>query len=202
MPPRARQSPVWSNGKVLDLISVWREEAVQSQLRSSRRNYDTFGQISRDMMERSHDWDALQCRINVKELQNAYRKARKTNSRSSAAPATCRFYKELNAILGGDPTSIPRITMDTSEPSATRQEEEQSRSKGAVAEKDTPESLDACNQELFFSQEEGSQSWRLVLAEGQTPDQVPDQLLSLSSWSVTTSPVCLSSRVTTRIDRT
>ncbi|KAG6933463.1 zinc finger and SCAN domain containing 29 [Chelydra serpentina] len=152
MPPCARRSPVWSNGEVLDLISVWGEEAVQSQLRSSRRNYDAFGQISRGMMERDHDRDALQCRIKVKELWNAYRKAREANGRSGAAPATCRLYKELDAILGGDPTSTPRTTMDTSEPSPTRQEEEQSGSEGAEAEEDTPESLDACSQELFSSQ--------------------------------------------------
>ncbi|XP_053873069.1 zinc finger protein with KRAB and SCAN domains 2-like [Malaclemys terrapin pileata] len=102
------------------------------------------------MIERGHDRDSLQCRIKVKELQNAYRKAREVNCCSSAAPATCRFYKELDAILGGDSTSALSTTMDTSEPSSTRQEEEeQSGSEGAEAEEDTPESLDACSQELF-----------------------------------------------------
>ncbi|XP_073171928.1 uncharacterized protein [Lepidochelys kempii] len=179
MPPCARQSPVWRNCEVLDLISVGGEEAVQSQLRSSRRNYDTFGQISRDMMEGGHDWDALQCRIKVKELRNAYRKAHEANSHSGAAPATCHFYKELDAILGGNPISTPSTTMDTSEPSSTRQEEkvEQSRSEGAEAEEDTLASLDACSQELFSSQEEGSQLWRPLLGEGQIPKEVPDATL-------------------------
>nr|XP_048711541.1 zinc finger protein with KRAB and SCAN domains 2-like [Caretta caretta] len=180
MPPCARRSPVWSNSEVLDLISVIREEAVQSQLRSSHRNYNTFGQISRDMMERGHDQDALQCRVKVKELRNAYCKAREANSCSGAAPATCHFYKKLDAILRGDPTSTPSTTMDTSEPSSTRQgeeEEEQSRSEGSEAEEDTPVSLDACSQELFSSQEEGSQSWQPVLGEGQTPEEVPDATL-------------------------
>ncbi|KAM7165225.1 uncharacterized protein RBU57_008762 isoform 1-T1 [Macrochelys suwanniensis] len=155
------------------------EEVVQSQLRSSHRNYNTFGQISRDLMERGHDRDALQCRVKVKELQNAYRKACEANSHSGAAPTTCRFYKELDAILGVNPTSTPRTTMDTSEPSPTRQEEEeqQSRSEGAEVEEDIPESLDACSQELFSSQEEGSQSWRPVLGEGQTPEEVPNATL-------------------------
>ncbi|EMP41376.1 hypothetical protein UY3_01387 [Chelonia mydas] len=170
MPPRTRRSPVWSNGKVLDLISVCGDKAVQSQLHSSHRNYDTFRQISKDMMERSQDWDALQFRVKVKELRNAYRKAREANNHSSAAPATCRFYKELDTILGGDPISTPSTTMDTSEPSSTRQEEEeeeQSGSEGAEAEED------ACSQELFSSQEEGSQSRQLVLGEGQTPEEFP-----------------------------
>ncbi|XP_048692355.2 uncharacterized protein LOC125630446 [Caretta caretta] len=179
MPPRARRSPVWRNGEVLDLISVCGEEAIQSQLHSSRRNYDTFGQLSRDMMERGHDRDAVQCRVKVKEQQNAYRKTRKANSRSGAAPVTCRFYKKLDAILGGDPTSTLSTTMDTSEPSSTRQEEEeqQSGSEGAEEEEDTPASPDASSQELFSSQEEGSQSRRPVLGEGQTPEEAPDATL-------------------------
>ncbi|EMP30733.1 Zinc finger protein with KRAB and SCAN domains 2 [Chelonia mydas] len=182
MPPHARRFPVWSNGEVLDLINVWGEEAVQSQLRSSRRNYDTFGTISRDMMEKGHDRDALQWRVKVKELRNAYHKAHEANSHSGAAPVTCRFYKKLDAILGGAPTSTPSTTMDTSEPSSTRQEEEdQSGSEGAEAEEDIPESLDACSQELFSSQEEGSQLRRPVLGEGQTPEEVPDRTLKYLS---------------------
>ncbi|XP_077690046.1 zinc finger protein with KRAB and SCAN domains 2-like [Eretmochelys imbricata] len=175
MPPRARQAPIWSNGEVLDLISVCGEEAVQSQLCSSRRNYDIYGQRSRAMMERGHDRDTVQCRVKVKELQNAYRKACEANGRSGAVPATCRFYKELDAILGGDTTSTPRTTMDTSQPSATRreEEEEESRSEGAEVGGDTPESLEACSQELFSSQEEGSQSQMPMLGEGQTQEQVP-----------------------------
>ncbi|XP_043356133.1 zinc finger protein with KRAB and SCAN domains 2-like [Dermochelys coriacea] len=131
------------------------------------------------MMERGHDRVALQCRVKVKELQNAYHKAHEENSCSGAALVTCHFYKELDAILGGDPTSMLSTTMDTSEASSTRREEEeqQSRSEGAPAEKDTSESLDSCSQELFSRQEEGSQSRWPELGEGQTPEEVPDATL-------------------------
>ncbi|XP_065446995.1 zinc finger protein with KRAB and SCAN domains 2-like [Chrysemys picta bellii] len=152
------------------------EEAVQSQLRSSHRNYDTFGKVSKDMMERGHDRDALQCRIKVKELQSAYRKTRNANGHSGAPPTTCRFYKELDAILGVNPTSTPSPTMDTSEPVWGRgkeEEEEENGSEGVGPDGDTPESLEPCSQELFSSQEEGSQSQRPVLGGGQTEEQVP-----------------------------
>ncbi|EMP34445.1 Zinc finger and SCAN domain-containing protein 29 [Chelonia mydas] len=182
MPPCARRSPVWSNGEVLDLISVWWKEAVQSQLHSSRRNYDTYGQISRAMIERGHDQDAVQCRVKGKELWTAYHKAWEANCRSGAAPTNCRFYKELDVILGGNSTFTLKNTMEASEAvaaqSSTRQEEE-SGSKGAEEEggpepKDGPASLDACSQELFSSQEEGSQSQWTVLGEEQTSEEVPD----------------------------
>ncbi|XP_050824456.1 myb/SANT-like DNA-binding domain-containing protein 2 [Gopherus flavomarginatus] len=115
MPPCAKRAPAWSTGELLDLISVFGEEAVQSQLCPSRRNYDTYEQISRALLERGHEWDAVQCRVKVKELRSAYCKAREGNCRSGAASTTCRFYKELDVILGGDPTANPRTTMDSSE---------------------------------------------------------------------------------------
>ncbi|EMP37296.1 Zinc finger and SCAN domain-containing protein 20 [Chelonia mydas] len=113
--PAPRTRSTWSNAELLDPISIWDEEAVQSQLRSSHRNYDTYRQISRCMTERGHDRDTLQCRFKVKELQNTYRKAQEANCRSGAAPMSCQFYKELDAIFGGDPTSSAKATVDTSE---------------------------------------------------------------------------------------
>ncbi|XP_065415087.1 zinc finger and SCAN domain-containing protein 20-like [Chrysemys picta bellii] len=125
-------------------------------------------------MERGHDQNALQCRIKVKELRSAYRKARDANGCSCTPPATCRFYKELDAILGVNPTSTPSITMDTSEPvGGEEEEEEENGSDGGGPDGDTPESLEPCSQELFSSQEEGSQSQRLVFGGGQTEEQVP-----------------------------
>ncbi|KAM7153779.1 uncharacterized protein RBU57_011598 isoform 1-T3 [Macrochelys suwanniensis] len=155
------------------------EEAVQSQLRSSRRNFDTFGQISRAMIERGHDRDAMQFRIKVKELWSAYCKAPEANSRSGAPPTTCRFYKELDAIFRGDPTSIPSTTVDTGEQEEEEEEEgvEESRSEGAGVGGDTPDSLGACSQDLFSSQEEGSQSQRPICGGGEREEQVHDATL-------------------------
>ncbi|XP_050822442.1 uncharacterized protein LOC127057597 [Gopherus flavomarginatus] len=182
MPPRAKRAPAWSNGELLDLISAWGEEAVQSQLRSSRRNYDTYGQISRAMLERGHDRDVLQCRVKVKELRSAYCKAREGNRHSSAAPTTCCVYKELDTILGGDPTANPRTTMDTSERGGRgrrrRGGEEETESEGTGVGEDTAESQEACSQELFSSQEESSQSQQPVLGEGQAEERVPTTLSS------------------------
>ncbi|EMP41140.1 hypothetical protein UY3_01645 [Chelonia mydas] len=60
-----------------------------------------------------HDRDTLQCRVKVKEWQNTYHKAQEANCHSGAAPTSCWFYKELAAILGGDPTSTGKATVDT-----------------------------------------------------------------------------------------
>ncbi|EMP29809.1 hypothetical protein UY3_13073 [Chelonia mydas] len=104
--PRTRRSPASRNAKPLDLIGIWEEEAVQSQLHSTHRNYDTYGQISLCMIERGHDRDRLQCRVEEKELRNAFHKVWEANHHSGAVPTSCRFYKELDAILDGDPTPL------------------------------------------------------------------------------------------------
>ncbi|EMP38391.1 hypothetical protein UY3_04401 [Chelonia mydas] len=112
--PHSKFSPVWATVDLLDLLSVWGEEAVQSQLCSSCRNVDTDGQISCSLWEKSCDQDTLQCTSKGKELRHAYQKAREANGQSSAVPQTCHFFKELDAILGSDPTSTTKTHMDTS----------------------------------------------------------------------------------------
>ncbi|EMP38405.1 hypothetical protein UY3_04394 [Chelonia mydas] len=91
------------------------EESVQSQLRVTRRNRDAYGQVSRGLCKKHYDQDMQQCRAKIKELRQAYHKLQEANYRSSGAPKTCHFYKELNAILDGDPTSIADSPVDTSE---------------------------------------------------------------------------------------
>ncbi|EMP29514.1 hypothetical protein UY3_13374 [Chelonia mydas] len=78
--PHTRRPPAWSNAELLALISIWGEEAIQSELRSSHRNYDTYGQVSQCMTERVHDRDTLQCRVKVKELWNTYHKSSTADS--------------------------------------------------------------------------------------------------------------------------
>ncbi|XP_065446718.1 uncharacterized protein LOC135982682 [Chrysemys picta bellii] len=55
-----------------------------------------------------------QCRAKIKELRQVYHKMREANHRSGGACKTCCFYKELNAILVGDPISITDCPVDTS----------------------------------------------------------------------------------------
>ncbi|EMP35271.1 hypothetical protein UY3_07564 [Chelonia mydas] len=110
---RSRRSPAWTTAELLDLLSRWGEEAVQSQLCLSRRNCDTYGQISQGLCERGYDQDTLQCKAKIKELRQAYHKAMESNCRSDASSKMCWFYKELDAILSGDLTTTTS-PLDTS----------------------------------------------------------------------------------------
>ncbi|XP_030434589.1 zinc finger and SCAN domain-containing protein 20-like [Gopherus evgoodei] len=108
--PCDKCSPAWNN---VDLLSIWREEAMQSQLRFCQKNFSTYRQISQNLCKKRYDWDMLQCRVKLKVLRHAYQKTREANHCSGAAPQTCHFYMELDATRG-DPTSTAKSSMDSS----------------------------------------------------------------------------------------
>ncbi|XP_074984341.1 myb/SANT-like DNA-binding domain-containing protein 7 [Caretta caretta] len=108
-----KRAPAWTEREVRDLIAVWGEESVLSELRSSFRNAKTFVKISQGMKDRGHNRDPKQCRVKLKELRQAYQKTREANSLSGSEPHTCRFYDELHAILGGSATTTPAVLFDS-----------------------------------------------------------------------------------------
>ncbi|XP_048722331.2 uncharacterized protein LOC125643559 [Caretta caretta] len=108
-----KRAPAWTEWEVRDLISVWGEESVLSELRSSFRNAKTFVNISQGMKDRGHNRDTKQCRVKLKELRQAYQKTREANGCSGSEPQTCRFYDELHAILGGSATTTPAVLFDS-----------------------------------------------------------------------------------------
>ncbi|XP_073186239.1 uncharacterized protein [Lepidochelys kempii] len=99
--------------EVRDLIAVWGEEPVLSELRSSFQNAKTFVKISQVMKDRGHNRDRKQCCVKLKELRQVYQKTREANCCSGSEPQTCHFYDELHAILGGSATTTPGVLFDS-----------------------------------------------------------------------------------------
>ncbi|XP_048710328.2 uncharacterized protein LOC125638501 [Caretta caretta] len=108
-----KRAPAWTEQEVWDLITVWGEESMLSELRSSFRNAKTFVKISQGMKDRGHNRDPKQCCVKLKELRQAYQKTREANGRSGSEPTTYRFYDELHAILGGSATTTPAVLFDS-----------------------------------------------------------------------------------------
>ncbi|XP_030428525.1 uncharacterized protein LOC115656234 [Gopherus evgoodei] len=103
--PCSKCFPAWSTLGLLDLLTLWGEEAVQSQLHSSHRNFVACWIRTTN--------GTHQCRAKIKELRQTYQKARESNCCSDAELKTC-FYRELDAILGGSPASTTKSPVDTS----------------------------------------------------------------------------------------
>ncbi|XP_065440155.1 uncharacterized protein LOC135981455 [Chrysemys picta bellii] len=108
-----KRAPAWTEREVRDLLAIWRDESVLAELRSSKRNGKVLEKVSKAMKDWGHNRDTQQCRVKVKELRQAYHKAREANGRSGAEPQTCRFYAELHAILGGAATTTPTVCYDS-----------------------------------------------------------------------------------------
>ncbi|XP_074824481.1 uncharacterized protein LOC141996417 [Natator depressus] len=108
-----KRAPAWIKREVRDLIAVWGEESVLSELRSSFRNAKKFVKISQGMKDRGHNRDLKQCHVKLKELRQAYQKTREANGRFGSEPKTCHFYDELHAILGGSATTTPAVLFDS-----------------------------------------------------------------------------------------
>ncbi|EMP27488.1 Coiled-coil domain-containing protein 43 [Chelonia mydas] len=79
-----RRVPAWTEWEVLDLIAVWGDESVLSELRSKRRNANIFEKISKDMKDRGCNRDPQQCRVKIKELRQAYQKTKEANGCSGS----------------------------------------------------------------------------------------------------------------------
>ncbi|XP_065442086.1 uncharacterized protein LOC135981788 [Chrysemys picta bellii] len=108
-----KRAPAWTDREVLDLIAVWGDESVLSELRSKRRNAKIYEKISKDMAERGYSRDATQCRVKIKELRQGYQKTKEANGRSGSHPQISRFYEALHSILGAAATTTPPVTVDS-----------------------------------------------------------------------------------------
>ncbi|EMP28138.1 hypothetical protein UY3_14788 [Chelonia mydas] len=96
---------------------------------------------------------------------------------------SCTFYKELDAILGGNFTSTAKATVHTSvarlpvESGPSQEEEilnEDVEFDGDPEAEDDLEVRDACSQELFSTPQEARQSQLSELGEVQTGEEAPD----------------------------
>lgn len=103
--PCSKHAPAWSTLEAVDLLGLWGKEAIQEQLRSNHRNMDIYEKFSLGMMKKGYQRDPQPCHVKVKDLRQAYQKAKEANSHSGAALQTCHFYTELHAILCDDPRS-------------------------------------------------------------------------------------------------
>ncbi|EMP35676.1 hypothetical protein UY3_07162 [Chelonia mydas] len=108
-----KRAPAWTEREVRDLIAVWGEESVLSEIHSSFRNAKTFVKISQGMKDTGHNRDPKQCREKLKELRQTYQKTREANGCSGSEPKTCCFYDELHPFWGVPPTTTPAVLFDS-----------------------------------------------------------------------------------------
>ena len=103
----------WSEDEIKALLAVWGESNVQEELDGAVRNKTVFVNISKKMSELGHERDWQQCRVKIKNLKKSYRDVKDHNGETGRGRKTCKFFKELDAILGHRPASVPAVLLDT-----------------------------------------------------------------------------------------
>ena len=110
----------WSDKEVKDLIAVWGEQKIQEELDGSVRNKTAFQHVSAAMTAKGHQRDWEQCRTKIKNLKKDYRTVKDHNGETGRGRKTCRFFHEMDAILGHRPASVPPSVLETQGPLLAR----------------------------------------------------------------------------------
>ena len=71
------------------------------------------------MRELGYERDWQQCKVRIKNLKSIYRDIKDHNGETGRGRKTCKFYKELDEILGHRPASIPPVVLDSGTTSIT-----------------------------------------------------------------------------------
>ena len=101
---------MWSDQEVK---AIWGENNVQEELDGAVRNKVVFQNISKKMQEQGYSRDWEQCRTKIKNLKKQYRVVKDHNGETGRGRKTCKYYKELDDILGHRPASAPTALLDT-----------------------------------------------------------------------------------------
>ena len=104
----------WSDDEVKALINIWGDSKVQQELDGAVRNKAIYTTIAKKMKEVGHDRDWQQCKTKVKNLKREYKVVKDNNGETGRARKTCKFFNQLDEILGHRPASTPTHIVDTS----------------------------------------------------------------------------------------
>ena len=98
----------WSEEEIKVLITT----DIQEQLDGAKRNRPIFVKIAKALEEEGFDRTWLQCRTKMKSLKAEYRTVKDSNNCTGRDRKTCRYFDELDEILGHRPASAPSHLLD------------------------------------------------------------------------------------------
>ena len=103
----------WTDEEIKALISIWGDSKVQQELDGAVRNKSIFVKVQNELEKQGYKRSWQQCRSKIKNLKTQYRKVKDHNGGTGRGRTTCKFFKELDQILGHRPASTPAILVDT-----------------------------------------------------------------------------------------
>ena len=97
---------VCSDNEVSMLLEAWGEEGIQAQLDGATQNIKVYAAIVQTLLESvGTQQTAIQCHEKMKKLKVEYKQFKNHNNRSGRNRKTCKFFPQLEAILGHRPST-------------------------------------------------------------------------------------------------
>ncbi|XP_035698915.1 uncharacterized protein LOC118431733 [Branchiostoma floridae] len=90
----------WLGSETMALLEVWGRKSIQDCIYNGKHNRRIFQNIQRIMQERGYCRTVEQLQDKCKSLAKEYRKVKQMSTDDSGRRAMCRFYDELDSILG------------------------------------------------------------------------------------------------------
>ena len=98
--------------EVKALLTIWGDTIIQEELDGAVRNKVVHERIAKRLQEQGYEHNWKQCRTKIKNLKTKYSEI-KDNNKTGRGRKSCKFFKELDKILGHRPASVPSALLDT-----------------------------------------------------------------------------------------
>ncbi|XP_058017688.1 probable inactive 1-aminocyclopropane-1-carboxylate synthase-like protein 2 [Ahaetulla prasina] len=99
----------WSDPEVVELLHLWADESVQTELESCLRNQHVFNRIAEVLREKGIHRTGDQCREKIKKMKLEYRRI-KDNNKSPRGGRTWKFYEVMDRVLASRPPLVYSAT--------------------------------------------------------------------------------------------
>ena len=107
------RSTTWEDKEVKALLTIWGDTKIQEELDGAVRNKVIYERIAKRLQEQGYERNWKQCRAKIKNLKTKYREIKDNNNKTGRGRKSCKFFKELDKILGHRPASVPSALLDT-----------------------------------------------------------------------------------------
>jgi len=88
---------MWNHAGTALLISIWADNSVQKQLRSTLRNQPIWDGVARCMMKKGYRVNGKQCRTRIKNILVRYREVKKTGILDGSGIEP--FYTDVDRVM-------------------------------------------------------------------------------------------------------
>lgn len=88
---------MWNHAGTALLISIWADNSIQKQLRSTLRNQPIWDGVARCMMRKGYRVNGKQCRTRIKNILVRYREVKKTGNFNGSGIEP--FYRAVDRVM-------------------------------------------------------------------------------------------------------